>query len=84
MPSNRSAGRSVHIFDARDRSSSIGGLRLSSGVTCANFHAMIEIFVLFEGDYTLQDESDTTIQNNESLLQPGNYYIVSSRKFLYQ
>ncbi|TAQ84706.1 hypothetical protein B7494_g6967 [Chlorociboria aeruginascens] len=79
MPSNRSAARSVHIFDARDRSSSIGGLRLSNGVTCANFHSMIEIFVLFDGDYTLQDDSGTAIEKNESPLQPGNYYIVSPR-----
>lgn len=78
MPvSNRSARRNVHIFDARDQSSSIGGLRVSNGVTYANFHAMIEIFVLFDGDYTLQNESGITVEKNESPLQPGNYYIVS-------
>ncbi|TAQ89539.1 hypothetical protein B7494_g2107 [Chlorociboria aeruginascens] len=82
MASNRSTGRSVHIFDARDRSSSIGGLRLSNGVTCANFHAMIKIFVLFDGDYTLQDESGTAIEKNESPLKPGPCYINNEQPLL--
>jgi len=77
MPSyDRSAGRSVHIFDARDRSTSIGGLVLSNGITFANLHTMIEIFVVFASDYTIQDESGIAIEKNESLLQSGNYYIV--------
>jgi hypothetical protein len=82
MPSNRSVGRSVHIFDAKDRSSPIGGLHLSNGATCANFHSMIVIFVIFDGKYTLQDENGTTVEKNESPLQPGKYYIVSPSKLV--
>ncbi|KAE8440390.1 hypothetical protein EG329_008177 [Mollisiaceae sp. DMI_Dod_QoI] len=49
-PRNRSRRRNVHIFDARDRSTSIGGLVLTAGVTNTNLYAMIEIFVIFGGE----------------------------------
>ena len=81
-PHNRSAGRNVHIFDASDRSTSIGGLILTAGVTNANLYAMIEIFVFFEGEYILRNESDITIEKDNSLLLPGNYYINSPRTSL--
>ncbi|KAF8859306.1 hypothetical protein BDZ45DRAFT_589974 [Acephala macrosclerotiorum] len=76
-PHNRSAARDVHIFDISDRDTSIGGLILTAGVTNANLYAMIEIFVIFNGEYILRNESDTTIKKNDSLLLPGNYYIDS-------
>jgi hypothetical protein len=79
-PCNRSAGRDVHIFDKSDRSTSIGGLILTAGVTNANLYAMIEIFVIFNGEYSLQNESEVTIQKDDSPLLPGSYYIVSPRK----
>jgi hypothetical protein len=44
-------------------------------------YAMIEIFVVFKGEYSLQNESNITIEKDASLLLPGNYYIVSPRKF---
>ena len=46
-PINRSAGRNVHIYDGRDRTTALGGLILNTGVTNANFYAMIRIFVEF-------------------------------------
>jgi hypothetical protein len=76
-PTNRSAGRDVHIFDTRDRSTSIGGLVLTKGVTNANLYTMIEIFVLFNSEYVLRNESDVEIAKDASLLLPGNYYIDS-------
>ena len=79
-PRNRSKGRDVHIFDASDRDTSIGGLILTAGVTNANLYTMIEIFVIFNGEYILRNESDTTIEKDDSLLLPGNYFINSPRK----
>ena len=76
-PYNRSVGRNVHIFDARDRNTSIGGLILTAGVTNANLYAMIEIFVIFNGEYILRNESDIMIEKDDSILLPGNYYIDS-------
>ncbi|KAE8442238.1 hypothetical protein EG329_003709 [Mollisiaceae sp. DMI_Dod_QoI] len=76
-PRNRSKGRDVHIFNASDRDTSIGGLILTAGVTNANLYTMIEIVVIFNGEYILRNESDTTIDKNDSLLLPGNYYIDS-------
>ncbi|PMD12137.1 hypothetical protein NA56DRAFT_683493 [Hyaloscypha hepaticicola] len=76
-PRNRSGGRDVHIFDTGDRSTSIGGLILTEGITNANLYTMIEIFVLFNGEYVLRNESGITIKKDSSPLPPGNYYIDS-------
>jgi hypothetical protein len=76
-PLDRSAGRNVHIFDARYRDTSIGGLILTNGITNANLHAMIEIFVIFKSEYVLRNESDVKIEKDDSTLLPGNYYIAS-------
>lgn len=38
---------------------------------------MIEIFILFNGEYILRNESGTTIKTDDSPLLPGNYYIDS-------
>ncbi|KAH8672763.1 hypothetical protein BGZ60DRAFT_405507 [Tricladium varicosporioides] len=76
-PDNRSAGRDVHIFDANDRNTSIGGLILTSGITNDNLYSMIEIFVFFDGKYILRSEDNIMIERNDSPLLPGNYYIVS-------
>ncbi|KAH8674538.1 HNH endonuclease-domain-containing protein [Tricladium varicosporioides] len=77
-PHDRSAGRDVHIFDASDRSTSIGGLILTAGVTNANLYNMIEIIAFFDGEYILQNESGIAIEKDNSTLLPGNYYINSS------
>jgi hypothetical protein len=82
-PRNRSKGRDVHIFDISDRDTSIGGLILTAGVTNANLYTMIEIFVIFNGEYILRNESDTMIEKDDSLLLPGNYYIDSPRKLFF-
>ena len=81
-PYDRSAGRDVHIFDAKDRSTSIGGLVLTNGVTNANLYNMIRIFVFFSSEYILRNERDITIEKDDSPLLPGNYYIDSPRTFL--
>jgi hypothetical protein len=87
-PVNRSEGRDVHIYDNKDRTTMLGGLILTPGVTNANFYAMIRIFVEFtprnrSRTFSLRNQSRITIQENHQPLQPGNYYIVTSGKFLH-
>jgi hypothetical protein len=79
---DRSQHRNVLIFNASDRNTTIGGLILTAGVTNANFYAMVEIIIIAICDFTLRNESDITIEKNDSPLQPGNYYIDSPRKSL--
>lgn len=89
MPdSDRSKYRNVHIFNASDRNTTIGGLILTTKndetncVTNANFYAMVEIITIPTSAFTLRNESDVAIEKNNSPLQPGKYYIHASRKFL--
>src|SRR3954452_8864559 len=72
-PVNRSEGRDVHIYDNKDRTTLLGGLILSPGVTNANFHAMIRIFVEFtppnfSRTFSLGNQSRITIQENHQPL----------------
>ncbi|MCJ1243591.1 hypothetical protein MMC30_000788 [Trapelia coarctata] len=77
MPINRSRGRTVHIYDAKDPDTALGGLILTNGVTNANFYSMIKIFCIFDSNYFLRDEGGTTIQRDDSSLHPGRYYILT-------
>jgi hypothetical protein len=79
--SGRSAWRDVHIFNASDRNTTIGGLRTNNGITNANLYAMIEIFVFFSGEYVLRNESDIAVEKDNTPLEPGSYYIDSPCKF---
>ena len=75
---DRSAGRDVHIYDAKDPDTAVGGLVLTNGITHANFYSMVEIICIFDGIYYfLRDEYGTMIQRDDSLLHPGKYYIVT-------
>ena len=77
---NRSPGRNVFIYDARDLNSVLGGLILTNGVTNANFYAMIEIFLIINQDYFLQYNGTEKVAKNEQALRPGNYYIATDGK----
>ena len=77
MPLNRSNDRDVHIYNAKDRNTILGGLRLTRGVTNANLHSMIEIFCIFEMFYNLQNEDEMVIQRDHHPLRPGKYFIVT-------
>ncbi|OAL37677.1 hypothetical protein AYO20_03184 [Fonsecaea nubica] len=82
MPTrDRSAGRNVHIYDLNNPTTVIGGLLLLPGVTNANFYTMIEIIIIFEGPFFLQNENETTIERDDHPLQPGKYYIVTTSSF---
>lgn len=78
---NRSAGRDVHIYEAKDPDTVIGGLILTNGVTNANLYSMVEIICIFDSVYFLQDEYGITIQRDGSPLHPGKYYILTSGMF---
>lgn len=83
MHMSRSLGRNVHIYDANDPAAELGGLILTNGVTNANFYSMVEIICIFDRDYDylIRDEGGTTIERDDHLLQPGNYYILTNGKF---
>ena len=87
-PANRSAGRDVHVYNNNERTTVLGGLILSPGVTNANLYAMIRIFVEFEPrnfsrTFSLRNQSRNTIQEDQQPLQSGKYYIITSGKFLH-
>jgi hypothetical protein len=82
-PTDRSRGRDVHIYDAKDPTTVLGGLILTNGVTNTNFYLMVEILVLFISNFELRDEGDTKLERNNDPLQPGKYYINAAGKFLY-
>ncbi|KAG9232165.1 HNH endonuclease-domain-containing protein [Amylocarpus encephaloides] len=73
-PRDRSRGRNVHIYDAKDRATVLGDLILTNGVTNTNFYSMVEIIILFTSDFELRDEGDTKIDRNDDPFQPGILY----------
>jgi hypothetical protein len=83
-PRDRSRGRDVHIYDAKDRTIVLGGLILTNGITSTNFYFMVGIIFLFTTDFELQDEGNTKIKRNDDPLRPGGYYINATGKFLYR
>jgi len=72
---NRSLGRDVHIYNAKDPAATLGGLILTNGITNNNFYSMVEILVLFASSFELRDGDDTKIKKNDDPLRPGKYYI---------
>jgi len=81
---NRAERRNVHIFNAIDLNTELGGLFLTKGVTYANLYALVEIIVIVTSEYFLQDESNIKIEKDDKALQPGNYYIAANGKFLHK
>ena len=82
MPVDRSLGRDVFIYDAKDPGKVLGGLILTNGVTNANFYSMVEILIIFSGDFSLLDDSGTKINRDDNPLQPGNYFIDADGRLL--
>lgn len=77
---NRSAGRSVHLFNSADRDTTIGGLILTNGITNSNLYAMVEIIAVFTSEFNIQDRDGATISKDDAQLQPGDYFIYSRGK----
>jgi hypothetical protein len=80
-PIDRSDGRNVHIYDANDPDTVLGGLVLTNGVTNDNFYSMVEILIIFTSAFLLRDEGGAEIKKDNRPLQPGNYYIVATGEF---
>ena len=81
MPArDRSRGRDVHIYDAKDPCTVLGGLILTEGVTNVNFYSMVETLVSFTTDFELRDEGDTKVERNDDPLRPGRYCINADSK----
>lgn len=81
MSVNRSVGRDVHIYDANDPTTVLGGLILTNGVTNANFYLMVEVFLLFDGKYVLRHEDGTELQRNDQPMRQGDYFIVTDSRY---
>ncbi|KAF8426426.1 hypothetical protein BGX38DRAFT_487219 [Terfezia claveryi] len=77
MAVNRSAGRDIHIYDAKDPDTVLRGLVLTNGITNANFYSMMEVFLLFGSEYVLQHEDGMVVTRDEQVLGRGKYYIVT-------
>ncbi|EPE09052.1 hypothetical protein F503_06828 [Ophiostoma piceae UAMH 11346] len=82
--------RNVFVYDARDRDKLISGLCLPrppytppSVVTHKLFFSMVEIIVLVQGNYRLENEHGTELQRDDRPLEPGHYYVVADNGVRY-
>jgi hypothetical protein len=50
-PRDRSEGRNAHIYNTSNRTTVLGGIILTNGITNANFYSMVEIIVLFTSSF---------------------------------
>ena len=73
--SGHALGRNVHIYNARDTNTVLGGLFATDGMTNSNFYSMVEIVFNFDNGYTLSSESGATVQRDDHPLQAGKYFI---------
>lgn len=71
---DRSEGRDIHIYDASRPTEVLGGLILNNGVTNHNLFQMIDVLFVFKGSFSLR-HGGNTIQDDQSPLQRGEYYI---------
>ncbi|PUU84230.1 hypothetical protein B9Z19DRAFT_1118105 [Tuber borchii] len=78
MNYNRSLGRDIHIYSAKEPDLVLGGLILASGMTNTNFYAMVEIVFIFTTNFTLRHRSGVVITRDDGPIQPGDYFIVSA------
>jgi hypothetical protein len=69
----------IHIHDVNDPAMVLGGLILTNGVSNANLYSIVDIICIFDTSFFLRDDSGLEIQH---ALQPGNYYIRTSGRFI--
>ena len=79
---DRSLGRNVHIYDAKDRSELLGGLILNNGVTKSNLYSMVEIWLLFDSSFSIENDAAAILQRNEEPLVGGKYYVIGRLRAL--
>lgn len=73
----RTRDQDVFLSDARSPESVLAGLVLTDGVTHENFHQMIEVLLVVQGKYFIQDENGQTIDRDATPLARGNYLLVA-------
>jgi hypothetical protein len=81
-PADRSLGRDVFIYDAKDPDKVLGGLILTNCVTNANFYSMVEILIIFHSGFSLLNGAGAKIERDDDPLQPGNYFIDADSRLL--
>lgn len=79
---DRSLGRNVHIYDAKDRSKLLGGLIINNGITKSNLYTMVEIWLFFDSSFSIENEAAAMLERNEDPLIGGNYYITGRLRAL--
>lgn len=79
---DRSLIRDVHVYDAKDHSKLLGGLKLNNGISRSNFYSMVEIILLFESSFSIQNEAADTLQRDNESLIAGKYYVVGRLRAL--
>ena len=82
MDTSRSAGRDVHIYDAKHPNTVLGGLVLTNGITNANLYTMVEVFLFIDSEYVLRHEDGTEVPKDQYALRAGKYYVVTNGRYL--
>jgi len=82
-PLDRSAWRNTYIYASNNRSTVLGGLWASEGVTNADLYSMLEVFLAFTDTFDLCDSGDQLVKRDGEPLQYGNYYIVTAGRLLF-
>ena len=49
---------------------------LNNGITNSNLYSMVEILLLFDSSFSIENEAAATLERNEEPLTGGKYYIV--------
>jgi hypothetical protein len=80
MPLDRSVGRNVHIFDARDPTKEIGGLLLCAGVSRRNFYDWVAMIITTDDDWHLEFE-DNRLPRDDAALSRGDYFLRCDGQF---
>lgn len=77
---DRSAGRTLQLYNSSDKENVIGGLIVTNGITHANLYFMVEIIVVATSEFTLRDEDDMDIPKDDAQVEPGDYFINAASK----
>ena len=86
MAFNRSGGRDIHIYSAKDRHNPqkepLGGLISYDNITNSNLFEMLTILLVFDSSFSLENEQGVIIESNSDQLQSGDYYVAGKFRFI--
>jgi len=72
---SRAIDRTVFICDFQVPSTVLGGLVLTKGVASATFYAVVEIVLVIQSNYFIQNSDGDTVPRNAEPLLPGTYLV---------